>query len=182
VGPVRSNKRRGFLGAMSAGVLALFGRRADAEREGSRPHRRVVTGLNAEGKSVVVSDGAVPEEGTSAFDGGDTAELWLLKRVPVDLSDAKDPIAGYQDQQWPPPGGVIARISTWQPGFSFPMHRSATIDFVFIIAGRLELLLEGASVEVGAGDCVVQRGTNHGWRVVGSEPCTLAGVLLAAVS
>jgi naringenin degradation protein FdeH len=71
-------------------------------------------------------------------------------------------------------------IFTWQPGFSFPMHRTATVDFVIVVSGRLELLLESGSTIVGRGDCVVQRGTRHGWRVVGNEPCTVAAIAVGA--
>ena len=142
--------------------------------------RRVVTGVNAAGKSVVVSDGPVPPEGASASKGGNGADLWLLDHVPADLADSHDPIAGYKKRQWPPTGGVIARVATWPSGFAVQKHQSATIDFVFIISGSLELHLEEGSVTLGPGDSVVQRGTKHGWRVVGDQPCTLAAVLLAA--
>ena len=45
--------------------------------------RRVVTGVNAVGKSVVVSDGPVPPEGASAAKGTIGADLWLLDHVPA---------------------------------------------------------------------------------------------------
>jgi mannose-6-phosphate isomerase-like protein (cupin superfamily) len=176
------DERRGFLAAASAAVLGVLGDRSSAQpAQGQRFHRRVVTGVTASGKSTVVSDGPVPGGGWTSKEG-DGADLWLLQRVPVDLSDQRDPIAGYTGQEWPPPGGVIVRILTWQPGFSYRMHRSATIDFVVIVSGRLELLLDDGTVKLGPGDCVVQRGTNHGWRVVGGEPCTFAAVLVAATA
>ena len=79
-----------------------------------------------------------------------------------------------------PPGGVIVRMVTWQPGFSFPMHRSNTIDCLVVISGQIELILGDDSTILQAGDTVVQRGTDHAWRVVGNEPCTLWGVLIDA--
>jgi len=143
-----------------------------------------VTGVNAAGKSFVTSDGPVPAEGawSSPQRDADGADLWLLNQVPVDLSDTHDPIAGYKGQERPPPGGVIARIVRWHPGFAIKMHRSATIDFCFIISGRVELLLEEGSATLGPGDWVVQRGTVHGWRVVGDEPCVGVAVLVATKS
>jgi hypothetical protein len=178
----RRIKRRSFLRAVSAAVLGTFPVPVGAQpAQGQRAHRRVVTGVNAAGKSIVVSDGPVPPEAAWASNGGNGADVWLLDRVPVDLSDTRDPMVGYKDQQWPPAAGVIARIATWPPGFAYQMHRSATMD-VFIIAGPLELLLDDGSVTLGPGDSLVQRGTHHGWRVVGDHPCTFAGVLLAATS
>jgi mannose-6-phosphate isomerase-like protein (cupin superfamily) len=174
-------ERRAFLGAVSASLFGIFvGKGTSQATEPQTPHRRVVTGVNASGKSVVVSDGRVPTEGRWSDGGANGADLWCLNQVPVDLSDSRDPIKGYKGQEWPPEGGAIARTGTWPPGFQFQMHRSATIDFLFVISGRIELLLDEGSVTLGPGDCCVQRGTNHGWRVVGNQPCTWGGVLLAA--
>lgn len=178
---IGSEPRRSFLATGSAAALSLF---ADgrAAAEAPREHRRVVTGLTAAGKSTVVSDGPVPSGARSSNPkaGNASADLWLLQKVPVDLADHHDPMADYSGQAWPPTGGVIARIITWAPGFAYRMHRSATIDFIFVVSGRLELLLDEQSVIVSPGDSVVQRGTNHGWRVVGDEPCTFAAVLVSA--
>jgi mannose-6-phosphate isomerase-like protein (cupin superfamily) len=130
---------------------------------------------------MVVSDGPVPEAARFTIPAqAQGCDVWIEESVPVDLKATDDPIAGYSIQSWPPPGGVIARMITWEPGFSFPMHRSDTIDILFVISGQLELQLDEGSTVLRSGDCVVQRGTNHGWRVVGDEPCTFAGVLLSA--
>ena len=179
----RRIERRSFVRALSAALLGTFADRVSAEpAQGQRAHRRVVTGVNAAGKSIVVSDGPVPPEAAWASNGGNGADLWLLDRVPVELLDTRDPMVGYKGRQWPPAGGVIVRVGTWPPGFAHQMHRSATMDFVFVISGRLELLLDDGSVTLGPGDSVIQRGTPHGWRVVGDQPCSWAVVLLAATS
>ena len=175
-------ERRRFLGALSGAGIAALARHAGVSAPRlQQPLRRVVTGVNAAGRSCVVSDGPVPAEGTWRRPGkADGADVWLLNAVPVDLSDSRDPISGYRGQEWPPAGGVIARIVRWQPGFAIAPHRSATIDFCFIISGHVELLLDEGSVTVGPGDTVIQRGTTHGWRVAGDEPCVAVAVLIAA--
>jgi quercetin dioxygenase-like cupin family protein len=129
---------------------------------------------------MIVSDGPPPAEVTWTSEKANGADLWFLPQVPVDLFDQSDPIAGYAGMEFPPPGGVIVRILTWQPGLAYPMHRSATIDFIFIVSGRLELLLDSGTSILGPGDCVIQRGTKHGWRVVGDGPCTFAGIAVGA--
>jgi quercetin dioxygenase-like cupin family protein len=68
-----------------------------------------------------------------------------------------------------------------EPSFEADFHQTNTIDFVFIISGKLELLLEESSTILSCGDSVVQRGTNHAWRVIGEEPCTMAAVMISAV-
>ena len=144
------------------------------------PGRRVVTDVNASGKSVVVSDGPIPSNATWSEPGMRGGDLWVVKGVPVNLTDQSDPMAGYTVQSWPSPGGAIVRMATWEPGFMFPMHRSDTIDFLTIISGQLELILEESSTVLRPGETVVQRGTNHAWRVVGTEPCTWVAVLIDA--
>jgi mannose-6-phosphate isomerase-like protein (cupin superfamily) len=61
------------------------------------------------------------------------------------------------------------------------MHTTDTIDYVVILAGRVDLELDdGRKERLAAGDCVVQRGTRHAWRVIGEEPVVLAAVLIGA--
>ena len=61
------------------------------------------------------------------------------------------------------------------------MHTTDTIDYVFIVSGQADLELDdGRKERVSAGDCVVQRGTRHAWRVVGDEPMILCAVLIGA--
>ena len=61
------------------------------------------------------------------------------------------------------------------------MHTTDTIDYVYIVAGQADLELDdGRTERVTAGDCVVQRGTRHAWRVVGEEPLVLCAVLIGA--
>ena len=50
--------------------------------------RRVVTGINAAGRSVVVSDGPSP----GRFGDGYWEELWAFDGVPARLDDALDPV------------------------------------------------------------------------------------------
>jgi quercetin dioxygenase-like cupin family protein len=147
----------------------------------SAPGRRVVTGINSSGKSVILSDGPVPKDATFSEAGkASGGDLWIVSGVPGDITDQHDPLVGYMLKDWPSKGEVIARMISWSPGFEFPMHRSDTIDILFVISGQIELLLDEGSTVLRTGETVVQCGTNHGWRVVGNEPCTFAGVLIDA--
>lgn len=61
------------------------------------------------------------------------------------------------------------------------MHTTDTIDYVVILSGEAELELDdGRKEQVRQGDCVVQRGTRHAWRVLGDEPLVLAATLIGA--
>jgi quercetin dioxygenase-like cupin family protein len=180
----QSCHRREFVGlAGGFAALSMIGSPPNLKGATSEPFRRVVTGIDPSGQSMIVSDGQV-SDAACFFSPGQAAgcDLWMERAVPVDLDDQTDPMADYSMQSWPPPGGVILRTLTWEPGYSYPMHRSDTVDFIIVITGQLELVLENGSTMLAAGDSVVQRGTNHAWRVVGDEPCTFVAVLLSSVS
>ena len=180
----QSCQRREFM-ALAGGfaALSMVGSPGPLQGEASQPFRRVVTGIDPSGQSMIVSDGQVPDAACFSSPGQAAGcDLWMERAVPVDLDDHSDPMADYSMQSWPPPGGVIVRTLTWEPGYSYPMHRSDTVDFISVITGQLELVLENGSTVLTTGDTVVQRGTNHAWRVVGDEPCTFVAVLLSAVS
>jgi mannose-6-phosphate isomerase-like protein (cupin superfamily) len=176
--------RRDFLGvAGGLAALSVMGGPCKLQQASPQRFRRVVTGVNPSGQSTIVDDGQVADGACFSRPGRQSGcDLWMEKAVPVDVLDESDPMADYSMQAWPPPGGVIVRIGAWEPGFSYPMHKSDTLDFMFIISGQMELILEDGSTVLASGDTIVQRGTNHAWRVVGDEPCTFAGVLLSAVS
>ncbi len=159
--------------------------------------RRVVTGHDAEGQAVFVSDGPPPH--LIDMPGGTAvADLWAIDGPPADPGDGHDPAAGFPLE--PPPGGMTLRIirlplpdqslpreqqflhnpadshfSTERPG----MHATATLDLEWVVEGEIELELEDGCVRLGAGDCVIQRGTQHRWRVVGDGPCTYVVAMFA---
>jgi len=73
--------------------------------------------------------------------------------------------------------GMAAHMEPENPG----MHTTQTIDFEYVVSGRVVLELDdGATVELGPGDTVVQNGTRHAWRNPFTEPCQMVVVLLGA--
>ena len=148
------------------------------------PGRRVVTGVNTQGESTILLDGPVPEHATTHFPGGTSYYLWRTLPGPPDLKDETDPLESISvETEWyPPPGYVAAAIITYEPGFEVAMHRSDTLDHVFVVSGKMELVLEDGSTVVDPGECVIQRGTAHSCRVVGDEPCTFCGVVVGTAT
>jgi quercetin dioxygenase-like cupin family protein len=140
--------------------------------------RRVVTGHDADGRSVIVSDGRAPRShsiGTSTFH-----ELWTSTQMPVELPPV-EPAEPTERPLTVPPGssGTNLRIIDSAPGARTPMHRTRTLDYAIVIAGHYKLLLDdGSETELGPGDVVIQRGTSHAWLVSGEEPGRMAFVLV----
>jgi quercetin dioxygenase-like cupin family protein len=81
-----------------------------------------------------------------------------------------------------PAGSVALRLVELPPGppSEAGWHATDTIDIDVVLAGRLGLELPGGvTVELGPGDSVVQRGTDHRWWAIGDEPVRWAAVMFA---
>ena len=144
------------------------------------PVRRVVTGHDANGLAVVHSDTEFTVE-PIAIGGADFALMWTTATVPVDNNDETDGRtrdAGLTINQ----GSVIRIVDLW-PGSVSPMHRTSSIDYGIVLAGTVELELDGGSKTlIGPGSVIVQRGTNHLWRnPSASETCRIAFILIEAL-
>jgi len=135
----------------------------------SRSTRRVVTGHDAGGKSVVVSDGAPPQNHPMRGPaiGADFHEMWSHADAVPELTSAPAREPNARDFTIMPPSGHLLRILDVYPltdgGQRTPMHRTRTVDYVVVIEGELVLILDDGEVTLKPGDVVVQRGTDHAW-------------------
>ena len=140
----------------------------------SRNSRRIVTGLDGEGRSTILFDNAL---------SGEVAQiLWYSDTAPADNSGREDEGGREFSFDLLRTGGSVFLLAEVRPGDTYDalMHATDTIDYVVVIRGRIELLVETGSVELGAGDCVVDRGILHGWRALGGEPALIAVAAISA--
>jgi quercetin dioxygenase-like cupin family protein len=139
--------------------------------------RRIVTGHDASGKSVVLSDTPSPkttEIGTAAFH-----EIWVTQGMPVQIPATEPESTDRPIRVPPPPNGVMIRFTEMEPGAASPMHRTETLDVGVVLDGETWLLLDdGSETLVGPGDAVVQRGTNHAWENRSDRPVRMLFVLV----
>jgi mannose-6-phosphate isomerase-like protein (cupin superfamily) len=147
--------------------------------------RRVVTGHTPEGVSVVVSDGPVPVSRHLPDDGVHFHEIWNTEGAPARITavEADDPTE--RTLAVPPPArGTKIRINEFAPGFlderglQSPVHRTASVDYGIVLEGEITLILDDSEVTAGAGDIVVQRGTDHAWANRGDRTARVAFVLV----
>ncbi|WP_310496818.1 hypothetical protein [Sandarakinorhabdus sp.] len=168
--------------------------------------RRVITGDDASGQSVVIIDG-----GPSVFNGdpnlGGLFEIWEdAASGPLDPRDHADlgatravlgPRAGNVQVRWfvvsPLPEGVPkpeldTMVRTVFAGFDGErhiidqsrhpaMHETHSIDVICLLQGDVSLILEGSETRVKPGQVVIQRATNHAW-VAHGGPAVLLAVLI----
>jgi len=131
--------------------------------------RRIVTGHDENGKSIVVSDGPPPQHhsmrGPSV--GAEFIEIWNAPRAVPLLTSVEAHEPNEREFTIMPVAGHLLRILDVYPpqagGKRTVMHRTRTLDYVVMMEGELVLLLEGSEVTLKRGDVVVQRGTNHAW-------------------
>lgn len=131
--------------------------------------RRIVTGHDASGKSVILSDGAPPQHHPmhGAEVGADFVEIWNVAAPVPTLTSTQAAEPNERPFTIMPPSGHLLRVLDVYPphlgGHRTVMHRTSTLDYVVMIEGELVLLLDDSEVTLRPGDVVVQRGTSHAW-------------------
>ena len=147
--------------------------------------RRVVTGHTPDGVSVVLSDGPVPVSRSLPDDGVSFHEIWNTEGAPavVRAVEPDEPTSRTLAVP-PPPSGTKIRINEFLPGhldergLQSPVHRTASVDYGIVLSGEITLVLDDSEVTLRAGDVVVQRGTDHAWANRGSDPASVAFILV----
>src|SRR5262245_57573911 len=117
--------------------------------------RRVVTDHNAKGHATVPSDDVVTQ--------------------------AHSPRARHARREpGTAPDGSVFRMVEYQPGVAPRDHRTETVDYAIVLAGEMEMDVEGTVIRLRKGDVVVQQNTMHNWINRGKEPCIMCYVLIPA--
>lgn len=168
--------------------------------------RRVITGEDADGRSLVVVDGPPASEIGDPSLGG-LFEIWheaiggkFDKTDARDLGESKpllSPAGGKVKVRWfvisPIPEGVppeMAKTLVRQRFADFgadheltdqdrhpAMHKTETLDIICLIQGEASLILDNEERRLKPGAIVIQRGTSHGWTAHGG-PAPFLAVLI----
>jgi len=169
--------------------------------------RRIVTGHDRTGKSVVAIDTVLRPKVSNPERGVDFYEIWNTAGSPAPVDNGADPterpltipppklgsIIRYVDFA-PEPAGMqqmdaeaakaafatvgTAHASTWKAGKHPMMHRTETVDYGIVVEGEIVLILDDTETHLKAGDIVVQRGTDHAWANRSNKPARMAFILL----
>ncbi|MGN8027643.1 cupin domain-containing protein [Microbacterium sp. 22242] len=168
--------------AQAQGAAGVPG--ADAVAGPFRVPRRIVTGHDGSGASVVVSDAPVPVSRELPEDGVAFHEVWVTHASPAAIgAGPEDPTAGSLTVP-PPARGTRIRINEFLPGhldarrLQSPVHRTESIDYGVVLDGEITLVLDDGEVTARAGDVIVQRGTDHAWANRGDTVARVAFVLV----
>ncbi len=147
--------------------------------------RRIVTGHDKSGKSIVLSDGHPPVELKFPERGVAFFEIWSTNDSPTPLSAAEAEPTDELVELAPKSSGTVIRILDFLPRFSKQnsgtqpfIHRTETLDYGVVLEGEIFLLLDDSEVCLKAGDVVVQRGTDHAWENRSDRPARMVFVLV----
>jgi quercetin dioxygenase-like cupin family protein len=137
----------------------------------------VIVERDDEGRSSAAASQVI-EAGSASPAGAGFAveELWSTPSHPPALVD--QPARLEPADVGVSPGGTRWLRVHCEPGATFDMHRSTTVDYDVVLSGQLDLLLEDGFVRLEPGDAVLLQGHVHGWRG-GPEGATYAVVLLS---
>ena len=166
--------------------------------------RRIVTGVNAAGRSFILSDTMFP---TAAVAPGSPVRtgLWATTAAPSSNDGAHDPVPDGVIMQTPPAhrGGTVVRLtdivpdkerayspdelrrrnckttperSARHPGF----HATDTVDYAVCLEGEVWAVLDEDETLMRPGDVLIQRGTYHAWSNRSDRICRMLFVLIDA--
>jgi mannose-6-phosphate isomerase-like protein (cupin superfamily) len=166
--------------------------------------RRIVTGLDADNKAIVLIDSRV------ALDSGPygiaSRNLWVTDAFPPGFSFNDDPSTKPVGLS-PPDNGTKFRVVEFPPLNSATeakmepdflqkrvdraptkgrpvkhplMHRTRSLDYAVILSGEIDMVLNDSIVHLKPGDVVIQQATNHAWINRGTQSCRMLFVLIDA--
>lgn len=161
--------------------------------------RRVVTGHDANGRSIIVSDGEPPFIADTGDGEPKVGMMWATDTIPVVPHDGTDPTTALtMTTVFPGPGGTRVMMVRHPPGAGTRhgasqdsgtdvdfdetgMHATDTVDYAIVVSGTICMELDdGAEVTLSAGDVLVQNGTRHGWRNRSEAEAIVAVVIVGA--
>lgn len=137
--------------------------------------RRVITGLDSQGRSAVIIDGPLRDLG-----GGGGRMVWRTQALPADNAHAGDCPGGPFSFDLMHAGGSMFMVMDFAPGQPDFWHATDTLEYIVMLSGEVVFQTETGDVTLRAGDCLVDRGVIHSWRNDSGAPARAAIVILPA--
>ncbi len=170
--------------------------------------RRLVSGHNAEGKSIFLTDTVVsPPANKRTSAGTSVIELWQTDQMPADNTGDKDP-TDHPFRLPPPVNGTVFRVVEYPPdqarfaamsgkdwtadakeqGYHRDagnarhagFHKTDTIDYAIVIEGEIYALMDEGEKLMKTGEVLIQRGTAHAWANRSDKLARIAFILIDA--
>ena len=171
--------------------------------------RRVLTAIDADGKSYIAADGPSPADFVLPGSTYRSTNMWRTHAAPGAI-EAPDDITEHRGVL-PPRHGTVLRVIDFPPiGDATPeeraamvkavfaalypdadhhegsarsasMHTTDTIDYAIVLEGEIVAVMDRDEALLRAGDILIQRGTAHGWENRSDRIARIAFVLIDAI-
>jgi hypothetical protein len=142
------------------------------------PARRIVTTEGPASTATVVADGA--SANLVRLNGSTITRLYETGPVPVALPLEGDAGATAGNAYRPGFAGTSLYTADLPPGIHIGLHRQQSVDYIAVLAGRIDLVLPGGRKTLNTGDVLVQAANLHGWENPYTEPARILVVVLSA--
>lgn len=136
--------------------------------------RRVLTGLDRDGKSAILIDEPLEHS------PGGAAMVWSAPALPIDNSlpaDAPFPVFSFDQMH---AGGASFMVMEYPPQMGEFWHATDTVECIAMLSGEIVFMTETGEVTLRAGDLLVDRGIVHCWRNDSGVPARAAIVMMPA--
>lgn len=163
---------------------------------GIRSVRRIVTGEDEQGRSMIKSDGPTPNV------VGSPAVAQVIWATGAGAAPGDDPAPAGHRFGFHSEGGSILRIADFPPDTEYDQremtrfldeygvrdrenprhfwfHKTPSLDYAIVLEGEIYAMLDKEETLMRQGDVLVQRATNHSWSNRSGRNCRMAFVLLA---
>jgi hypothetical protein len=164
-----------------------------------RPVRRIVTGEDDKGRSIISFDGPAPNVTFSEFGPGASQVVWATG---AGAADGDEPAPAGHPFGFHSEAGSILRIADFapdeeidsarlskflaanqvlgeRPGRHFWFHKTQSLDYAIVMEGEIYAMMDVGETLMRAGDVLIQRATSHSWSNRSGKWCRMAFVLLA---
>ncbi len=164
-------------GAVQAAAATGQGR---ATKKMWRDVRRVVTTYDSSGRTVVLADGAASN--SFEMNGTRVTRLWESSGMPVSLplgSDLGATAGNAYREGFTGTSFYLAELPGGTRAPTIPLHSSATLDYMAILAGKVAFKMDQDSeIILNTGDTLIQGGNLHTWVNRWRESCLLLFVVV----
>lgn len=136
--------------------------------------RRILTGLDAGGKSAILIDEPLDHS------AGGAAMVWAAPALPIDNAlpaDAPFPVFSFDQMH---AGGASFMVMEYPATMGEFWHATDTVECVAMLSGEIVFMTETGEVTLRAGDMLVDRGIVHCWRNDSGAPARAAIVMMPA--
>lgn len=138
--------------------------------------RRLITAEGGDGKTVIIGDG--PSPNARVLNGSKITRLWETSQMPAPLGVTRDEGAAAGNAYREGFAGTSLYVADLPAGIKIDMHKQDSLDYIAVLTGEVDVVLDKGPVRLHQGDVLIQAGNLHGWSNPTTKPSRIMVVVL----